>query len=112
MNIAAFALVLGLTLILTDSYLSAPLRNAIIRPKIRLTLGCAQCVGCWVGGAVSWILFPAASVCDWSAFGWAPWASIPLDAVACSGLCGILGRLVATGRPAAAPVSIPPIEVT
>ena len=108
MNLGAFAAIVGITLILADSYLTAGIRHAIVRPKIRIVLGCAQCVSFWVAAATSWILFRhGASVFDWTAFGAVAWGSIPLDAVACSGLCGILGRLVASGRPSAAPVSIP-----
>ena len=108
MNIGALAVVLGVTLLLADSYLTAGIRNAIVRPKIRLALGCAQCVSFWVGAGVSVALWRHGSaIFEWRALVSAPWAAIPLDAVACSGICGILGRLVSTGRPARAPVSIP-----
>lgn len=102
MNLSLIALTFGAALLLADSHISAPLRAEIVRPWwLYRGVGCVQCVAFWLGlvVAVAARWDGGGGLFDWTAIPRVPGAARPiLDALAASGVCGALGRLVSYDR--------------
>ena len=107
MSISLIALAFGVALLVADSHLSAPFRNAIRRRWLREGLSCVQCVGFWAALLVSLVAYRSGGgLFDWSPLPTPRIVSPLLDALAGSGVLGWSGRMISAGSAPGAPVVV------